>query len=138
MILRIPKVPSAALTENRRRGWQENSGKKQSMKKEFYPLLFAAATVTTPQQPEFTGRVDLAYRFHFTDNRMRDRDNLAARLKVIQDMLGSPKGKDISYKLGIIVDDSDKYINLWQVLPTVYKAPEEMLEISIEACEDAP
>jgi len=141
MILRIPQVPSAALTENRRRGWQENSGKKQSMKEEFWPLLCEALDSWTHygnQTPWYTGMVDISYRFHFKDARMRDRDGLAQRLKVIQDLLGSPKGKDISYKLGIIIDDSDKWINRWEILPTVYKAPAEMLEISIEACEDAP
>ena len=132
MILRIPAVPSAALTENRRHGWQENSGKKQSMKEEFYPLLreaFWGALVGNNEN--LRGKVDISYRFYFKDARMRDRDGLAQRLKVIQDMLGSPKGKDITYKLGIIVDDSDKYINRWEILPTVYKAPAEMLEIEI-------
>jgi len=140
MILRIPAVPSAALTENRRRGWQENSGKKQSMKEEFYWLVYDAFGTAWNEQDDYTGRfegrVDISYRFHFTDARMRDRDGLAQRLKVIQDMLCLPKGKDISYKLGIIVDDSDKWINRWEILPTIYKAESEMLEIEITEASD--
>ena len=67
---------------------------------------------------------------------MRDRDGLAQRFKVVQDLMGQPKGKDSTYKLGIIVDDSDKYINLWSILPTVYGASAEMLEIEITGLED--
>lgn len=136
MILRIPVVPSAALTENRRRGWQENSGKKQSMKVQFLTLIDLAWYEADNNCNAFFGRVDISYRFYFKDARMRDRDGLAQRLKVIQDLLGSPKGKDITYKLGIIVDDSDKYINRWGILPTVYKADHEMLEIEITEASD--
>ena len=79
----------------------------------------------------FKGMVDISYRFHFTNARMQDRGGLAERVKHIQDMLCQPKGKDVTYKLGIIVDDSDKYINRWEILPTVYRAEHEMLEIEV-------
>jgi len=133
MLIRLPEVPNAALTENRRRGMHYRQYAKvlQEEKEKFYLLLLQERPSVA-----FSGRVDLSYRFHFKDRRMRDRDGLAQRLKVVQDLMGQPKGKDSTYKLGIIVDDSDKYINLWSILPTVYGASAEMLEIEITGLED--
>jgi Trp operon repressor len=134
MFIRLEILPSAGLTENRRRRmhWAVYAKLVQAEKEKFYQLLLAA----WDNSESFSGRVNLRYRFFFKTATRRDRDGLGQRLKVVQDLLGKPVGKDIAYKLGIIVDDSDLYVSEWTILQTVYRASSDALEIEIQKAEE--
>ena len=113
-------LPTGKLTENARRRmhWAEYSRVHGQERSDAKKALLEALGRSRPRFECFS----VAYQFHFGDKKLRDRDGLVQRIKVVQDMM---------VEVGLIPDDSDRYMEGFEMRKPVYGASKEGLAIWI-------